>query len=95
VIVECSYYSQHALLNKQQGVISMTLTKLRNKTVITDDDLGYNQRIGMPIEVFCLEKKQTIAFGKIQSFTNGQICINGNHYSRDQYVLFGFPAQLL
>jgi hypothetical protein len=72
----------------------MTLTKLRDKTVITDDDLGYNQRIGMPIEVFCLENNQTIAFGKIQSFSNCQVCINGNYYSRDEYVLFGFPAQL-
>ncbi len=73
----------------------MTITKLKNKSVITDDDLGHNQRIGMPIEVFCLEKQQTIAFGKIQSFTNHQVCINGNYYSRDQYVLFGFPAAQL
>lgn len=73
----------------------MTITKLKNKTVITDDDLGFNQRIGMPIEVFCLERKQTIAFGKIQSYNNGQVCINGNYYCRDQYVLFGFPLQII
>ncbi len=72
----------------------MTFTKLKNKTIVTDDDLGYNQRIGMPIEVFCLERKQTIAFGKVQSFSNKKVCINGNHYSRDQFVLFGFPAQI-
>lgn len=72
----------------------MTITKLKNKTVVTDDDLGYNQRIGMPIEVFCLEKKQTVAFGQIQSFNYYEVCINGESYCRDQYVLFGFPARV-
>lgn len=70
----------------------MTITKLTNKNVITDEDLNHNQKIGLPIEVFCTNNNETVAFGIIQSYDANCVYINGNKYCREKYVFFGLPC---
>ncbi|MGO4888213.1 hypothetical protein ACJ2A9_10685 [Anaerobacillus sp. MEB173] len=70
----------------------MMITKLTNKSLVTNDDLAYNMRIGLPIEVFCPSAQSTIAFGRIESFTGQQVYISGAEYCREKHLLFGLPA---
>ncbi|MCK0472154.1 hypothetical protein [Halalkalibacter sp. APA_J-10(15)] len=67
----------------------MRLKKVRNFTLITNNDISYNYRLGLPIEVYCIQSKKTIAFGRIAFFNNSVIIIHGHSYTRSSYLFFG------
>lgn len=67
----------------------MTFYKLKNKTIITNHDMELNMKYGLPVEVFCPKKFQTIAFGPIEQYTQDSIVINGKKYCRNEYAIFG------
>ncbi|WP_245308166.1 hypothetical protein [Halalkalibacter urbisdiaboli] len=72
-------------------MIALILTKITDKTLATNQDLSFNQRIGLPIEVFCSKKLETVAFGQIESFGDTYIQVNGTRYCRESYLFFGQP----
>ncbi|GAE25686.1 hypothetical protein JCM9140_1693 [Halalkalibacter wakoensis JCM 9140] len=70
----------------------MILTKLTTKTLVTNEDLELNHRLGLPVEVFCSKKGKTIAFGQIKEFDEQKIQIRDNGFCRSTYLFFGKPA---
>ncbi len=68
------------------------LTKLVEKSLVTTQDIAFNYRLGLPIEVFCSEKGETVAFGRINAFDDDVIYIQGQAYRREHYLFFGQPA---
>ncbi|GGB51761.1 hypothetical protein [Fictibacillus barbaricus] len=71
----------------------MTLTKLKNKSLVTDLDLSYSLRLGLPIEVYCTERHETLAFGRIDHFCEMTVVIQGKKHDRDSCLFFGCPCQ--
>lgn len=71
----------------------MTLTKLKNKSLVTDVDLSYSMRLGLPIEVYCPDKHETIAFGRIDQFCDMTVVIQGQQHNRETCLFFGCPCQ--
>ncbi|ARK30271.1 hypothetical protein [Halalkalibacter krulwichiae] len=69
----------------------MILTKLIDKSLVTNEDLDYNHRLGLPVEVFCFKKGKTIAFGAIRDFNDKYIQIRGDEYCRSTFLFFGKP----
>ncbi|WP_100407174.1 hypothetical protein [Bacillus solitudinis] len=69
----------------------MFLTKLTDKTLTTNQDLSFNQQIGLPIEVYCSKRYETVAFGQIETYCESFIIINGQRYCRSSYLFFGHP----
>ncbi|WP_062046739.1 hypothetical protein [Bacillus sp. JCM 19034] len=67
----------------------MKLIKVKNYSIVTTNELSYNYRLGLPIEVFCLHTKRTIAFGRIQILNDDFIQIHGHQYNRNSYLFFG------
>ncbi|NEU31100.1 hypothetical protein GN156_09950 [bacterium LRH843] len=70
----------------------MILTKLTEKSLVTNQDVSFNYRLGIPVEVFCSKQGETIAFGQINSFNDQMIHINGQSFSRTAYLFFGQPV---
>lgn len=70
----------------------MFLTKLTEKSLVTTQDIAFNYRLGIPVEVFCSHEGKTVAFGQISSFNDQVIYIRGNSFSRSNYLFFGQPA---
>ncbi|MFV8828422.1 hypothetical protein [Alkalihalobacterium sp. APHAB7] len=70
----------------------LLLHKLKNKSLITNADIEFNIKYGLPVEVFCPAKKQTLAFGRIEDYNHYLIQINGVEYCRNQNALFGHPS---
>ena len=70
----------------------MFLTKLKDKSLVTNNDIDFNYRLGIPIEVFCTRQGKTIAFGQINSYSDQLIYIRGKAFCRSTYLLFGQPA---
>jgi hypothetical protein len=71
----------------------MTLTKLKNKSLRTDIDLNYNMQLGLPIEVYCPNKHETIAFGRIDHFCDQTVVIQGQSHMRESCLFFGCPCK--
>lgn len=71
----------------------MTLTKLKNKSLVTDLDLSYSKRLGLPIEVYCPNTHETIAFGRIDHFCENTVTVQGQCYERNAVLFFGCPCQ--
>ncbi|TWI54609.1 hypothetical protein [Halalkalibacter nanhaiisediminis] len=71
----------------------MYLSKLTNKSLVTNNDLDFNYRLGIPVEVFCSKQKKTIAFGQIHSFNDQMIQIHEFAFCRSTYLFFGQPAK--
>ncbi|WP_017728083.1 hypothetical protein [Halalkalibacterium ligniniphilum] len=69
----------------------MVLTKLTDKSLVTNQDLEFNHRIGLPIEVYCSKRVETLAFGRIESYNDQSIIINGQSFSRQCHLFFGHP----
>jgi hypothetical protein len=67
----------------------MTLTKLKNKSLMTDRELSYNMRLGLPVEVYCPAKHETIAFGRIDQFCDRTVVIHGKKHQRESCLFFG------
>lgn len=67
----------------------MVYTKRINKTSLSYDDLEYNRKLGLPIEIYCPKQQKTIAFGRIEALTNHGVIINQSIYSSYEYVFFG------
>ncbi|WP_245805906.1 hypothetical protein [Bacillus alkalicellulosilyticus] len=65
--------------------------KLLNKSLVTNDDIEFNKKLGLPVEVFCPKEHRTVDFGRVQSFCNEEILINGTTYSREHNAFFGHP----
>lgn len=70
----------------------MILTKLVEKSLVTTNDIAFNYRLGLPIEVFCSEKGETVAFGRINAFDDDVIYIQGHAFPRENYLFFGQQA---
>jgi len=70
----------------------MILTKLTDKSLITNEDLDFNHRLGLPVEVFCSKKGKTVAFGAIHGFDEQHIHIRGDEYCRSTFLFFGQPS---
>ncbi|UOE96442.1 hypothetical protein [Alkalihalobacillus sp. LMS39] len=66
--------------------------KLINKSLVTNEDIEFNKKMGLPVEVFCPREYKTLAFGRIQSFCNEEILINGHPYCRENNAFFGHPS---
>ena len=69
----------------------MLLSKLKTKSLISTDDLSFNRKLGLPVEVFCPKTNTTLAFGQISSMSHSAITIQETNYSRTEYVFFGHP----
>ncbi|KMM38122.1 hypothetical protein [Guptibacillus hwajinpoensis] len=69
------------------------INKLKTKSLLGNEDLDFNRRLGMPVEVFCPKLKDTVAFGKIEMFVEDELSINGNCFQIEQYLFFGCPEQ--
>ncbi|RBW70317.1 hypothetical protein [Bacillus taeanensis] len=67
----------------------MTITKLKNKLLLFNSDLSFNKRLGLPIEVFCPQKQEPIAFGRIERYNEDAVFINGKKYDREKFIFFG------
>lgn len=80
-------------MNKHEGVIHVILTKLTNKSLVTDQDVSFNYRLGIPVEVFDSEQGKTLAFGQIEAYSEQLIHIHGSPFCRSSYLFFGQPAQ--
>lgn len=70
----------------------MTITKFTTKSLVLNKDLEYNQQIGLPVEVFCMVRHQTIAFGRIQNISEGFVQINEQMHCREKNAFFGCPC---
>ncbi|MDT8860049.1 hypothetical protein N0O92_07365 [Alkalihalobacillus sp. MEB130] len=70
----------------------MILTKLTNKSLVTNQDLELNHRLGIPVEVFCSKQGKTLAFGQIKGFDEERIQIRDYEFCRTTYLFFGKPA---
>lgn len=71
----------------------MKITKIKTKSLLFNDDLSYNQRLGLPVEVFSTKTNETVAFGKIRLYSDQYICVNDRFFSRDGHMLFGCPRR--
>lgn len=71
----------------------MKITKIKSKALVTHKDLSYNQRLGLPVEVFSTQSNETLAFGKIQLYSDQFICVNDRFFSNKQHMFFGCPYQ--
>lgn len=69
----------------------MLLNKLKSKSLISNEDLTFNKRLGLPVEVFCPKTNRTLAFGKITTISNATITIHNINYCRAKHVFFGHP----
>ncbi|MFB5661633.1 hypothetical protein [Alteribacillus sp. HJP-4] len=67
----------------------MKLNKLTRRSLVTEEDIEYNYRLGIPVEVYCLYTESTVAFGKIASFTSRHICISKTYFNRNHFVFIG------
>ncbi|MFC5714182.1 hypothetical protein ACFPU1_15640 [Thalassorhabdus alkalitolerans] len=67
----------------------MILNKIKHRSLFTNDDLRYNEKLGLPVEVFCTMQNTTVAFGQIESFSNLSVSIANTCYNRKQFVFFG------
>lgn len=74
----------------QIGVeLGMEFTKRINKTSLTIEDLEYNYKLGLPIEIVCLKKMKTVAFGRIEAYSEHGVIVNRTIYSNQDYLYFG------
>lgn len=67
----------------------MEFTKRANKISLSIDDLEYNYKLGLPIEIFCIKKMKTVAFGRIEAFSKHGVIVNQTIYSNKDYLFFG------
>ncbi|WP_412734068.1 hypothetical protein [Halalkalibacterium halodurans] len=67
-------------------------TKRLEKSLVTNADLHFNRTIGLPIEVVCLQRLHTLAFGRIQAYSEEHVQVNDQTFSRDQCLFFGQPV---
>ncbi|MCF6137607.1 hypothetical protein [Pseudalkalibacillus berkeleyi] len=72
----------------------MTISKFTNKSLVLDQDLEYSQKIGLPVEVYCMKQYETVAFGQIQLFTHQYVQINDRLFCRDGNAFFGCPCPM-
>ncbi|EIT86560.1 hypothetical protein A374_03279 [Fictibacillus macauensis ZFHKF-1] len=70
----------------------MTLMKMKTKSLVMDQDFAYNEKLGLPVEVYCPQAHQTIAFGRIQARDDRYIVINSEKHALDDYFFFGCPC---
>ncbi len=70
----------------------MNLAKITDKSLVTNQDLDFNQRIGLPVEVYCSKRSETIAFGQINAFNDQTIYIGGRPFCRQSNLFFGQPC---
>ncbi|HEX7065867.1 MAG TPA: hypothetical protein VF199_12430, partial [Bacillales bacterium] len=59
--------------------------------LVLNQDLSYNQRLGLPVEVFSTEHNKTVAFGKIRLYSDQYVCVNDKFFSRHGHMIFGCP----
>lgn len=69
----------------------MEIAKIKSKSLNRNADLSYNQRIGLPVELFSLKQNKTVAFGKIRLYSDQYVCVNDRFFSRTEHVIFGCP----
>ncbi|HEU5138950.1 MAG TPA: hypothetical protein VFT51_03180 [Bacillales bacterium] len=69
----------------------MKMTKIKSKSLVLNQDLSYNQRLGLPVEVFSTEHNKTVAFGKIRLYSDQYVCVNDKFFSRNGHMIFGCP----
>ncbi|TLS35618.1 hypothetical protein [Pseudalkalibacillus caeni] len=69
------------------------INKLKTKSLLIDEDLNYNRRLGMPVEVYCPKSNNTVAFGRIEAFTECELSVNGFNFPLEHYLFFGCPEQ--
>lgn len=72
----------------------MTLTKMKTKTLLCYKDLEYNRKLGLPIEVFCPKRHETVAFGRIEALSQNGVIVNNCIYSNQRYIFFGLRKQM-
>lgn len=69
----------------------MKMAKITTKSLVLNQDLAYNQRLGIPVEVFSTKQNKTVAFGKIRLYSDRFICVNDQFFSRNGHMFFGCP----
>ncbi|EZH67643.1 hypothetical protein DH09_06855 [Bacillaceae bacterium JMAK1] len=70
----------------------MCRTTLKDHLLIFDEDLHFNQRIGMPVQVFCLTQQRVVAFGKIQNISNKCVTISKTAFLKSHHIIIGYSA---
>ncbi|HET7629230.1 MAG TPA: hypothetical protein VFK44_12730 [Bacillales bacterium] len=69
----------------------MKIAKITSKSLVLNEDLSYNQRLGLPVEVFSTRENKTVAFGKIRLYSDQFICVNDQFFNRSGHMIFGCP----
>ncbi|MDN4074596.1 hypothetical protein [Fictibacillus terranigra] len=70
----------------------MTLLKIKTKSLVLNKDLQYNEKLGLPVEVYCPLSHQTIAFGRIETMDDCFVVINSEKHSIADHFFFGCPC---
>ncbi|SDM78122.1 hypothetical protein SAMN04488137_1901 [Fictibacillus solisalsi] len=70
----------------------MTLLKIKTKSLVLNKDLEYNEKLGLPVEVYCPLAHQTIAFGRIETLDDHFVVINSEKHAISDYFFFGCPC---
>ncbi|MFB4160686.1 hypothetical protein ACE1TF_12445 [Geomicrobium sp. JSM 1781026] len=57
--------------------------------LIFNEDLQFNQRVGMPVKIYCRTRQKTLAFGRIQAITPHFINVSRTWFMRRDYLIIG------
>ncbi|MCQ6266061.1 hypothetical protein M1K46_10340 [Fictibacillus sp. WQ 8-8] len=72
----------------------MTLLKIKTKSLVLNKDLRYNEKLGLPVEVYCPNSHRTIAFGRIETMDDHFVVINSEKHSIADHFFFGCPSAI-
>ncbi len=70
-------------------MILLTFLKWKNHSLVTDADIDFHTKMGMPVEVFCLKSYKTLAFGRMEHVNQSKVLVNGRAFDRHSVVFFG------
>lgn len=65
------------------------LSKMQRRLLVFEEELRFNQRIGVPVEIFCTFREETVAFGQIRALSKYHVTISRTAYLRKNYTVFG------
>ncbi|WP_096200989.1 hypothetical protein [Bacillus sp. FJAT-45350] len=67
----------------------MNLYKVLKKSLTSLEDIEFNHKFGLPIEVFCPKDRRTVAFGRIENLNVKGVQINGEIFNIEENAFFG------
>ncbi|PYZ94478.1 hypothetical protein CR194_02800 [Salipaludibacillus keqinensis] len=67
----------------------MGVIKSKKQFLVTDEDFLKFNKFGLPIEVFCPNQCETVAFGFLQQWDYNHAFVSGRKFERSKVVFFG------